>query len=108
MKYPTRKEELLLLSVLRLGQKASLVSIRRLLNESTGEDWSVGNIYVALDNLLKAGFLEVSVGVPSARRGGKAIKYYRLTEDGARLLARVKKVHDLMWGSVSVPAPKES
>lgn len=108
MKYPTRKEELLLLAVLRLGDKASLVSVRKLLCESTGENWSVGNIYVALDNLLKAGHLEAFVGEPSAKRGGKAVKYYRLTEDGRRALAEVKKVHDIMWQAFSVMASEES
>ncbi len=108
MKYPTKKEELLLLAVLKLGDLASLVSIRRLLSESTGENWSVGNVYVALDNLLKAGFLEASVGEPSAKRGGKAVKYYRLTESGLKTLAEIKKVHDIMWRAFSVPASEES
>ena len=108
MKYPTKKEELLLLAVLRLGNEASLVSIRKLLSESTGENWSVGNVYVALDNLLKADCLEAFVGEPSARRGGKAVKYYRLTEEGRKTLAKVKKVHDIMWQAFSVPVSEES
>jgi len=108
MKYPTRKEELLLLAIRRLGPEASLVSIRGLLNESTRESWSVGNIYVALDNLLKAGFLEAFVGEPSAKRGGKAVKYYRLTRDGSRILAEAKRVHDILWGTASAPPSKAS
>lgn len=108
MKYPTRKEELVLLAVLRIGDEASLVSIRKLLSESTGENWSVGNIYVALDNLLKAGHLEAFVGEPSAKRGGKAVKYYRLTEDGRKALADIKKIHDIMWQAFSVPVSEES
>ena len=108
MKYPTKKEELLLLAVLRLGKQASLVSIRHLLSESTGEGWSVGNVYVALDNLLKAGYFETFIGEPSAKRGGKAVKYYRLTEDGFKTLAEIKKIHDIMWGALSIPASEES
>lgn len=108
MKYPTRKEELLLLAVFRLGNGASLVSVRKLLTESTGENWSVGNVYVALDNLLKAGCLEAFVGEPSAKRGGKAVKYYRLTEEGRKALAEIKKIHDIMWQAFSVPVSEES
>ncbi len=108
MKYPTKKEELLLLAVLRLRNQASLVSIRKLLSESTGENWSVGNVYVALDNLLKAGYLEAFVGEPRAKRGGKAVKYYRLTEEGFKALAEIKKVHDIMWQAFSVPVSEES
>jgi DNA-binding PadR family transcriptional regulator len=103
MKYPTKKEELLLLSVLRLKNEASLVSIRRLLSESTGENWSVGNVYVALDNLLRAGCLEAFIGEPRAKRGGKAVKYYRLTEEGFKALAEIKKIQDIMWQAFSVP-----
>lgn len=107
MKYPTKKEELLLLAVLKLRNQASLVSIRKLLSESTGENWSVGNVYVALDNLLKAGHLEAFVGEPRAKRGGKAVKYYRLTEEGFKALAEIKKVHDIMWQAFSVPVSEE-
>jgi PadR family transcriptional regulator PadR len=108
MKYPTKKEELLLLAVLKLREEASLVSIRKLLSDTTGEIWSVGNVYVALDNLLKAGLLEASVGEPSARRGGKAVKYYRLTGEGREALAELKKIHDVMWKAYSVAVSEES
>jgi len=108
MKYPTKKEELLLLAVLRLRNQASLVSIRKLLSESTGENWSVGNVYVALDNLLRAGYLEVFIGEPRAKRGGKAVKYYRLTEEGFKALAEIKKIQDIMWQAFSVPVSEES
>jgi len=108
MKYPTKKEELLLLAVLRLKNQASLVSIRKLLSESTGENWSVGNVYVALDNLLKASYLEAFIGEPRAKRGGKAVKYYRLTEEGFKALAEIKKIQDIMWQAFSVPVSEES
>lgn len=49
MKYLTRKEELILITVLKLKEQASLVQIRRQLIASTGHDWSVGNVYVPLD-----------------------------------------------------------
>jgi PadR family transcriptional regulator PadR len=108
MKYPTKKEELLLLAVLKLGKEASLVSVRALLSGSTGETWSVGNIYVALDNLLKAGYLEAFVGEPTAKRGGRAVKHYRLTEEGRKALVEIKRVHDIMWQAFSVPVSRES
>lgn len=47
----TRKEELILLAVLRLGKSASLVKIREHLVNSTGQNWSVGNVYVPLDRM---------------------------------------------------------
>ncbi len=96
-KYLTRKEELILLSVFRLGNGASLVNVREQLALSTGSSWSVGNVYVPLDRLNRLGFLETRIGDPTARRGGKAVKYYLLTRKGKKALADLKKVHDTLW-----------
>ena len=101
MRYLTRKEELLLLAILQLKDKASLVSIRKLLIESTGEDWTVGNVYVALSKMHEMGYLECSIGEPSPKRGGKAVKFYTVAADGLAALKKSKKVQDLMWQSFS-------
>ena len=53
MKYLTLKDEMMLLSILRLGDEAYLVSLRKLLNKTTGKEWSVGNIFVSLEKLEK-------------------------------------------------------
>ena len=45
----------------------------------------------------KAGYLESYIGEPTEKRGGKAIKYYRLTDVGLDALAEIKKVNDVMW-----------
>lgn len=99
--YLTRKEELILLAVHKLGVLASLVSVREILNVSTGRDWTVGNVYVPLGRLEKLGYLETRVGEPTARRGGKAVKYYALSRQGKEALAELKRVHDTMWNGVS-------
>ena len=69
MKYLTRKEELILITILKLKEEASLVQIRRKLIASTSHSWSVGNVYVPLDRMTKLGFLVTRVGSPTARRG---------------------------------------
>jgi len=102
--YLTRKEELILLAVHKLGDSASLVRVREILNVSTGHEWSVGNVYVPLDRMTKLGYLGTRVGDPTARRGGKAVKYYALTHQGKEALAELKRVHDIMWRGVSDPA----
>lgn len=100
MKYLTRKEELILITILKLKEEASLVQIRRKLIASTSHSWSVGNVYVPLDRMTKLGFLVTRVGSPTARRGGKAVKYYALTRAGKRALSDLKKVHDSVWDGV--------
>lgn len=102
--YLTRKEELILLAVCRLGETAGLVKIRELLCMSTGREWTVGNVYVPLDRMTKLGYLETKIGEPTSRRGGKAVKYYVLSHEGKAALAELKRVHETMWAGISDPA----
>lgn len=99
-KYLTRKEELILLTVFRLGETANLVNVRKQLMTHTGQAWSVGNVYVPLDRLNRLGLLETHIGEPSPRRGGKAVKFYLLTRHGREALADLKRVHDSLWDGV--------
>jgi DNA-binding PadR family transcriptional regulator len=101
--YLTRKEELIMLAVFKLGESASLVKIRELLNISTGREWTMGNVYVPLDRMSKLGYLETKVGEPTHRRGGKAVKYYALSREGKETLAELKRVHETMWAGISTP-----
>jgi DNA-binding PadR family transcriptional regulator len=97
MKYITRQEEYVLLSVRQLKENAYLVEIQKYLNKVTKKNWSISSVYVPLDKLERSGYLKTRVGEPTAQRGGKAIKYYSLTEEGLNALAAVKKVHDALW-----------
>ena len=97
MKYLTRKEELVLLAVFQMKEDSYLVNIREYLNHNTEKKWTIGNVYVPLDRMSKMGLLESFVGAPNAKRGGKAIKYYRLTREGYQALLEIKKVNDAMW-----------
>jgi DNA-binding PadR family transcriptional regulator len=99
--YLTRKEELILLAVHKLGDSASLVRVREILNVSTGHGWTVGNVYVPLSRMTKLGYLETRAGEPTARRGGKAVRYYSLSRQGKEALAELKRIHDTMWNGVS-------
>lgn len=101
MNFLTRKEELILLAILRLGKSASLVKIREYLVESTGQKWSVGNVYVPLDRMSRLYYLETWIGAPTSSRGGKAVKYYLLSQKGIEALLALKKVNETMWAGVS-------
>ena len=101
--YLTRKEEMILLAVCKLGETASLVKIRELLSISTGRDWTMGNVYVPLDRMTKLGYLETHVGKPTSRRGGKAKKYYYLSSEGKEALVELKKIHETMWKGIPDP-----
>ncbi len=101
MNFLTRKEELIFLAILRLGESASLVKIREYLVQSTGQKWSVGNVYVPLDRMSRLYYLETRIGAPTRSRGGKAVKYYRLSQKGTKALMDLRKMNETMWAGVS-------
>jgi DNA-binding PadR family transcriptional regulator len=97
MKYITRQEEFVLLTVHQLKDNAYLVEIQNQLNKLTKKNWSVSSVYVPLDKLERSGFLKTQIGEPTAKRGGRAIKFYSLTEEGYKALTEVKEAHDAVW-----------
>ena len=97
MKYLTRKDELLLLSILRLGNEASLVKLREYLNNSTRKNWSIGNVFVSLEKLEDLGYISPNLGEPTSKRGGKAVKFYTVSDTGLRALKETKEMQDGMW-----------
>jgi len=103
----TKQEELFMLTILRLREPAYLVNIRNFLLEHTGKDWAFGSLYITLDKLRKKGFVETYTGKPKHTQGGKAIQYYRLTEEGLRALAEAKRLHDVMWKGFFFPLSKK-
>ena len=104
MKYLTRKEELVRLAIYRLEEEAYLVNIHEYLNKNTSKRWSVGNVYVPLDRMSKSGFLEMTIGPPTNKRGGKSIRYYKLTRQAIQALLHIKKVNDTMWDGIDLLA----
>ena len=103
MKVLTRQEEQVLLAVHHLKDNAYLIPIREQIKEYTGKYYSVGTIYAPLNRLTVSGCLTSFLGDASPERGGKAIKYYKITADGYRVLAGMKKVREKMWAGFEVP-----
>jgi len=100
MKFLTRQEELVLLVVYYLKERATLKSIRERLITQTGKDWSISSVYVPLDRLAETGFLETILGEPTGKRGGRAKKYYRITVEGAAVLKEMREITETMWKDI--------
>ena len=103
MKTITRQEEQILLAIHHLADNAYLITIREAIKMFTGKSLSVGTIYAPLNRLHKLGYLETYFGDPSAVRGGKAKKFYRITKSGYAALAEMKEQHDMMWEGLVIP-----
>ncbi|MDX1494342.1 MAG: helix-turn-helix transcriptional regulator, partial [Longimicrobiales bacterium] len=79
-------EQVVLLAVAQLEGRGYGVSIRREIDERGGRDVSIGAVYATLSRLEDKGFLSSWEGEPTAKRGGRARRYYRLEPSGARAL----------------------
>ena len=101
MKWVSRKEELLLLTVWHLKDNAYGVTIRDYLIESTKNHWSIGAIYDVLDRLVQKRFLSSIIGDPLPERGGRSKKYYQVTRSGLAALKEVQHIHNVMWSGLS-------
>lgn len=89
-------EQLILFSVLRLGDDAYGVPIRERLEAETGRTISPGAIYTALARLEERGLVSSWIGEPTPGRAGRPPKYYRVEPDGARaLLVAYSALHAL-------------
>ncbi len=81
-------EQLLLFALLRAGDDAHGVALRREIEQRTGRDVSAGAVYTALERLEARGLVRSAWGQPTAERGGKRKRLYRIEPLGVRVLGR--------------------
>lgn len=94
-------EQLVLLSVLRLGDEAYAVPMRELIDSEAGVSLSRGTMYVTLERLERKGYLTSWFSDPQAVRGGKARRFYRLKPLGLGALKQSQRaVERLSRGTV--------
>ena len=100
MGYLGEFEQLILFSVLQLGEEAFGVSIREDIEERTGREVSSGAIYTTLGRLEDRGLVTSRVGEPTPGRAGRPRKYYSLEPPGARALLDSYAAIQAMAGDV--------
>jgi DNA-binding PadR family transcriptional regulator len=104
MKLLSSHDEILLLAILSLGENAYGVTIRREVSKAAGKDWSIGAIYDPLYRLEKRGYVESCLSQPTAERGGRSKRIFRITRKGMDALYSHKEVRDRLWQKVSQKA----
>ena len=81
-------EQVVLLTLLRLGNGAWGASIRRDIQERTQRELPVSVVYVTLQRLEKKGMVRSYVGEPTAERGGRRRRHYLIDIPGEQALGR--------------------
>lgn len=98
----SRPDEILMLTILRLGEEAYGVPIARDVQQRTGKKVTLGSLWVSLDNLAKRGLLRKRMADPTPQRGGRSKIYYSLTGKGVEALERIREVEDSIWQDAPV------
>ena len=97
-------EQLVLLAVARLDEEGYGTTIRRELERRAGRAVTVGALYATLERLELKGLVRTREGEPTARRGGRAKRYYALTASGVGALQDARRALDRMWEGLELPA----
>jgi len=79
-------EEIVLMAILRLGDNAYGVPVRRLIEAETHRRTSFGALYTTFDRLEKKGYIRSRQGGATRERGGRAKRYLRVEDAGLEAL----------------------
>ena len=79
-------EQLVLLALVRLGERGYGVTIHDEIVRRAGRDVTVAAVYKTLERLEAKGFAASTLGEPTAERGGRRKKYFRIQPAGRRAL----------------------
>jgi len=107
MKLLSRQEEIVLLSIWRLGDDAYGVTIREFISKITGKYWSIGSIYVPLDRLIEKGHIEYYFKDLYSRKGGRRKRFYKLSSLGMEALEEALELQRSLWRGFPNFAPEE-
>ncbi len=84
-------EQMVLLAVLQLGDKAYAVPIREELATRANRKLTRGALYTTLERLEAKAYLRSHFGDPLAERGGRARRYYAVTTRGVAALRTARE-----------------
>ncbi|MDH5468196.1 MAG: PadR family transcriptional regulator [Candidatus Aminicenantes bacterium] len=108
MKSLTRKEELIMLSILHMKKNAYLVAIVDHLSQTTEKKVSLTSVHLPLNRIEKKGLIASEFGEATAVRGGRRKKIYTITKLGFEVLEEHKRITDLLWKNyMKYSSPKD-
>jgi len=90
-------EQMVLLSILRLGERAYGLAVRDELEAVAGRRPSSGALYTTLERLERKGLMESTAGESSDARGGRARRYLAVTPAGRRALGHSRRALVALW-----------
>ncbi len=98
MKELSKAEELVLITIWKMQDKAYGVALRRKIKEETGKDIPYGTLYFLLDQLRVKEYVQKQAGEPTPTRGGRSKAYYQITTEGRAALKEAMEMYRKVWG----------
>ena len=95
-------EQIVLLAVVRLGEGAYGVPIRREIEERTRRSLTVGALYRTLDRLESKGYLRSKFSDPTPERGGRSKRYFKVEPAAVRALRESRDALTSMWEGLEI------
>ncbi|HEV2988918.1 MAG TPA: PadR family transcriptional regulator [Candidatus Angelobacter sp.] len=90
-------ELMVLLALMRLGEDAYGVPIAREIEQQCGREVALGSVYATLERMEQKELVSSSLGEPTSERGGKAKRYFRITNKGKREVRKTREALIKMW-----------
>ena len=97
-------EQMVLLSILRMGEQAYGLEVRRELEKATDRRVSRGGFYTTLDRLERKNYLSWTTRIAGEGRGGMPQRHFTVSPAGIRELRRSREALLNLWrGGVLEP-----
>ena len=96
----SRKEELILIAIWKLGEDAYGMTIRDEIVKTTGVKWLFGSIYTPLSKLYEKGLIDKMEKLTDEEHTGRPRVYFRLTPKGMEALTKIKEVNTALWENI--------
>jgi len=90
-------ELMVLLALIRLGDQAYGVPISREIEQRSGREVALGSVYASFERLEEKGLVASRLGDPTAERGGRAKRYFRVTESGLQAVRETQRALVSLW-----------
>ena len=98
-------EQLVLLAILRLGAEAYTVPIIDEIERRTGRQVTHASVYVALRRLEKKELVRSRMSDPTAERGGRSRRYFRIEPSAIPRLTAQRDALLAMWDGLEARLP---
>ncbi len=90
-------EYLVLLALLRLGDRAYGMTVRRELFDTAGRDAGIGSVYQTLERLERKGLISSEVAPADPAVGGKPRRYFKVESIGREITFATRDSFAKMW-----------